>query len=253
MRVARQHVAAAGTLGALIVLSVVVVLVARGDKSAVERTASGVERVTSTTVAAPMPSGHSATSTLGPTVSSTVLEQPLVYRFPIEPSTDASYGRSHHDYPATDIFAACGTPYVAVISGRVDEVTTVDIWNSNEDAGATRGGLSVSIVGVDGVRYYGSHLRSISPAIHVGDDVVAGSALGEVGETGNARGVGCHLHFGISTSCHPGDWEVRRGVIAPATFLDAWKSGRLDSPAADVAAWKKSHLSECRVTGGSGG
>ena len=71
-----------------------------------------------------------------------------------------SYGRSHHDYPATDIFAARGCTVVAPVTGRVDEVSTVDRWSSSTDRGADRGGRFFSIVGDDGVRYYGSHLQT---------------------------------------------------------------------------------------------
>jgi hypothetical protein len=36
----------------------------------------------------------------------------------------------------------------------------------------------------------------------------------------------------------PGDWEIRRGVIAPWPFLDAWKAGKDLSPAKAVAKAK---------------
>ena len=46
---------------------------------------------------------------------------------------------------------------MAVTDGVILEVNRVDTWNPKIDAGATRGGLSVSLLGDDGVRYYGSH------------------------------------------------------------------------------------------------
>ncbi len=108
--------------------------------------------------------------------------------FPIQPANIASYGRSHHDYPAADIFAPCGSTVVAPVAGAISEITTVDTWDPKVDDGATRGGLSVTLIGDDGVRYYGSHLSAIDPAIAVGVRVAVGQPVGLVGNTGNARG-----------------------------------------------------------------
>jgi murein DD-endopeptidase MepM/ murein hydrolase activator NlpD len=99
----------------------------------------------------------------------------------------------------------------------------------------------VSILGDDGVRYYGSHLSKIQSGIAAGVRVKAGQQVGRVGHTGNANGV-CHLHYGISPPCaRTGDWKVRRGVIWPATFLTSWRAGGSKSPVATVAKWKKAH------------
>jgi murein DD-endopeptidase MepM/ murein hydrolase activator NlpD len=159
------------------------------------------------------------------------------YSFPLEPFSSARYGRSHHDYPATDIFAPCGTPVVAVTGGVIQEVSRTDEWSSANDNPAIRGGLSTSLVGDDGVRYYGSHLATVAPGIEPGTRVEKGRQIGTVGDTGNARGSGCHLHFGISPPCGPGDWQVRRGTIYPWPFLDSWRSGAHLSPVDDVKAW----------------
>lgn len=156
--------------------------------------------------------------------------------FPVSPASGARYSRAHHDYPAADVFAPCGSAVVAVIDGRIDEVSTVDPWSSETDNGATRGGRFVSVVGDDGVRYYGSHLADVAPGIRPGVRVSAGRRLGSVGESGNAKGTGCHLHFGISPPSGPGDWEVRRGVVWPWPYLDAWKAGTPKSPAEEVQA-----------------
>ncbi len=107
--------------------------------------------------------------------------------------------------------------------------------------GPANGGLSVSLLGDDGVRYYGSHLSKIQPGIRAGVQVEAGQRLGNVGRTGNANNV-CHLHFGISPPCaRTGDWKVRRGVIWPATYLTAWRNKTNKSPAAKVATWKRAN------------
>jgi peptidoglycan LD-endopeptidase LytH len=155
------------------------------------------------------------------------------YRFPIE-GCAASYSRGHHDYPAADIFAAVGCRFVAPVAGRVDEVTRVDHWNPRSDHGAQRGGLSVSITGGDGVRYYGSHLSSIDSSIRPGTIVAAGRLLGRTGRSGSARYTSPHLHFGISRPTGPGVWWIRRGTVAPQPFLDAWRANLNTSPGGRV-------------------
>ena len=157
------------------------------------------------------------------------------YRFQVT-SCSVSYGSSHHDYPATDIFAAKGCHFVAVVSGTVDEVSYHDTWSSKVNDGATRGGLSVSIVGKDGVRYYGSHLSSIASGIAPGVHVHAGQLLGYVGNTGDARYVATHVHFGVSWPTRAGVWWVRRGMVSPYTYLNSWRAGGNRSPRSAVAA-----------------
>jgi peptidoglycan LD-endopeptidase LytH len=166
--------------------------------------------------------------------------KPTVYDFPVR-SKSVSYGQAHHDYPATDIFAPCGTPVVAPIAGLIAETSRTDDWSVGTNKGAARGGLSVSILGTDGARYYGSHLRSIAAPIHPGRRVLAGQLLGEVGNTGDARGLACHLHFGISPPCGSGEWWIRRGVLSPYRFLKSWQADGNLSPAPRVLAWQADH------------
>ena len=167
-----------------------------------------------------------------------------LYVFPV---TDCAvkYAHSHHDYPATDILAKAGCKFVAPTNGVVDEVNRVDKWSGKTNLGTDRGGLYVSIIGNDGVRYYGSHLRSIPSRIEPGVVVVAGRLLGAIGATGSARGTAPHVHFGISwpTPNNPDTWWVRRGEVFPWKYLDAWKVGKDLSPLKEVAA-KKLKLGE---------
>ncbi len=159
------------------------------------------------------------------------------YLFPIA-GCDANYARAHHDYAATDILTKAGCKFVAPIDGVVDEVNRVDLWKSPPNLGIDRGGLYVSIIGVDGVRYYGSHLRTIPASIQPGVVVKAGRLLGTVGSTGSARGTAPHLHFGISWPTPPDIWWVRRGEVLPWKYLDAWRKGKDLSPVKEVAARK---------------
>jgi murein DD-endopeptidase MepM/ murein hydrolase activator NlpD len=154
-----------------------------------------------------------------------------IYTFPVAGCT-VTYSKYHHDYPASDIFAKKGCAFVSPIAGVVDEVNTVDKWSGKTNLGADRGGLSISILGDDGLRYYGSHLSKIEPNIVPGYKVTTGEKLGEIGSTGSARGTKPHLHFGISYPTEKGIWWVRRGVglekgkTSPWKYLQAWQAGK---------------------------
>ncbi len=150
--------------------------------------------------------------------------------FPVQSDSKVSYGRSHHDYPAADIFCPIGSVFVAVTDGVVDFVSRADVWNSKVNDGATRGGLAVAIIGDDGVRYYGSHLSQVADHIAPGVRVIAGQQLGLTGKSGDARFTDAHLHFGISHPTTPDDWEVRRGEIGPYDYLRAWQRGENATP-----------------------
>lgn len=160
-----------------------------------------------------------------------------VYTFPVA-GCAVNYARAHHDYAATDILTDAGCKFVAPIDGVIDEVNRVDNWSGKSNLGIDRGGLFVSIIGSDGVRYYGSHLRSIPSSIQPGIAVKAGRVLGAVGATGSAKGTHPHLHFGISWPTPADTWWVRRGEVLPWKYLDAWKKGKDLSPVKEVAARK---------------
>lgn len=160
-----------------------------------------------------------------PTSSTTVAPIQLVHVFPLDPPEAGSYSPGGHAYLATDIFAAVGTPFVAVTSGVIQGVSRVDVWDPQVNDGANRSGLYVSLVGDDGVRYYGSHLSEVAAGIAAGVRVEAGQLLGKVGVSGSARDTPPHLHFGISRPTSLDDWEIRRGEVDPIPFLDAWLAG----------------------------
>ncbi|MBW6433547.1 M23 family metallopeptidase [Actinoplanes hulinensis] len=160
------------------------------------------------------------------------------YVFPVR-AKNASYHKTHSGYPATDIFAACGKPFVATTGGVVLEVSRVDKYKKGVPDGPYNGGKFVSILGDDGVRYYGSHLSKVTAGIKKGVRVKAGQSLGKVGKTGNSSGV-CHVHYGISPACKKtGDWKVRRGVVWPASYLTSWRKGGRKSPVKAVATWNR--------------
>lgn len=185
------------------------------------------------------PSAAPATpTTAGPSTAPT--RTGLRHVFPVR-AKNVAYHPTHSGYPGTDIFADCGKPVVAVTDGTILEVSRVDRFDRRGPLGPYNGGLSVSLLGDDGVRYYGSHLRVVAGSVDPGVRVRAGQRLGEVGRTGNANNV-CHLHFGISPPCPGRDgWWIRRGVVWPARYLDSWRRGGNREPAAEVAAWHRRH------------
>ena len=155
------------------------------------------------------------------------------YIFPIQGCT-FTYGRYHHNYPASDILTEVGCLFVAPTAGVIDEVNRKDRFTWKTNLGADRGGLSISLIGDDGVRYYGSHLSYISAKVAPGLHVKAGETIGKVGQSGDAKGLAAHLHFGISWPTPKGIWWVRRGELYPWPFLDAWKAGKDLSPARSI-------------------
>ncbi len=92
-----------------------------------------------------------------------------------------SGGRTHQ---GVDLIGARGLPLVAVVDGFVQQKVN------------RLGGNSVWLSGVDGNKYYYAHLDSWAAA----GSVTAGTVIGTLGDTGNAKYSVPHLHFEI----HPG-------------------------------------------------
>ncbi len=190
------------------------------------------------TVAPTAPSTAPPTTTPAPT---TTVRFVPVYVFPFV-GKRVSYGTTHHDYPAIDVFG-CSAGVVAPTSGMVTEIRTTDPWDPKVNDPATRGGKYVTMIGDDGVRYYFAHLASV--ATSVGARVAPGDALGIMGQTGDARNSACHTHVGISWPCPSTEWQVRRGEIWPPKYLDAWRNGEQLSPAPEVHSTEAAQPSAC--------
>jgi murein DD-endopeptidase MepM/ murein hydrolase activator NlpD len=111
-----------------------------------------------------------------------------------------SAGRIHEGF---DITAACGTELVAVRDGRV--------LQSGYDP--VLYGWFLLIHG-EGERrsYFYAHMPRRG-AVHRGERVWEGEPVGAVGETGNATGTGCHLHFEI---------HVDGVAVNPEALLRRW-------------------------------
>ena len=177
------------------------------------------------------------------TVTDPQLPTTTPYGLPVADVSGAGWSPTHSTYPATDIFLGCGAALVSPVDGTVLEVRRVDSWDPVIDDPATRGGRSVAILGFDGVRYYMAHFDTIEPDLAVGRQVQLGQTLGTMGDTG--RSSACHLHFSISPPCPGEEWSVRRGVVWPYPYLDAWRRGEQLSPAAEVEQWVVDNPTAC--------
>jgi murein DD-endopeptidase MepM/ murein hydrolase activator NlpD len=109
-------------------------------------------------------------------------------------------GRIHEGF---DITAACGTALVAVRNGRVRQRGFDPVLYGN-----------YLLINGEGERrsYFYAHLARPA-AVRRGQRVWEGEPVGRVGETGNAAGTGCHLHFEIHLGGVP---------IDPAPSLRRW-------------------------------
>jgi peptidoglycan LD-endopeptidase LytH len=216
---------------------------------AVAATACSGSKTTPPTSAVPAPATTTttvapATTTTVPTPTSTTRAKNLTPRhaYPIAPEVNSSYQRTHAEYPATDVFADCGTIVRAMADGEVIEARTKNLYDRKVDNPALRGGPSVAVLGDDGVRYYTSHLGDV--LVKAGDVVQAGDPVGTIALTGDSEA--CHTHVGISTTCPGPEWSVRRGVIWPWPYLDAWRKGddKL-SPAPEILNWLSKNPGAC--------
>ncbi|MDX6676166.1 MAG: peptidoglycan LD-endopeptidase LytH, partial [Solirubrobacteraceae bacterium] len=109
-------------------------------------------------------------------------------------------GRTHEGY---DVNAACGTKLVAARGGRIVRADYDPVLYGN----------LIIVRGAHTERdYWYAHLLR-TPRLRVGDRVSTGRRIGSIGATGNARTIGCHLHF-----------EIHRGgrPIDPEPELHAW-------------------------------
>lgn len=111
-----------------------------------------------------------------------------------------SGGRIHEGF---DITAACGEDLVAVRNGRVLRRGFDPVLYGN-----------YLLIHGEGERrsYFYSHLARPA-SVRRGEGVLEGEQVGLVGETGNAAGTGCHLHFEI---------RVRGVAINPEPALRRW-------------------------------
>lgn len=117
-------------------------------------------------------------------------------------------------HQGNDIFAATGTPAVAVCDGTLHRVGTRPVP-----------GNRLWVKCNTGDAFFYGHLSAFASDAHSGARVGAGQVVGFVGSTGDAEQTPPHVHFEV----HPGDAKA----VDPYPFLRAWENRR-DVPA---AAW----------------
>ena len=101
-----------------------------------------------------------------------------------------------------DIFAATGTPVLAATEGIVLQLAETPV-----------GGKVVWVLGPAGHNHYYAHLDRFG-TVSRGERIQAGTLLGYVGNTGNAKTTPPHLHYGV---------YANEGAINPYPLL----TGRL--------------------------
>lgn len=109
-------------------------------------------------------------------------------------------GRRHQ---GIDLFATTGTPVVAISDGTLFRVG----WNRV-------GGWRFWLRDRWGNEFYHAHLSAFAPAAKEGAAVKAGTVIGFVGNTGDAKTTPPHVHFEI----HPGGGDP----IPPFSYVSAW-------------------------------
>ncbi len=93
------------------------------------------------------------------------------------------FSRGHE---GQDVFAPRGTPVRSATPGLVYRIDDLSL-----------GGLSVTIVGGAGRRYFYTHFDAVPESLREGQRVEVGTVLGFVGTSGNAAGTPPHLHLGV--------------------------------------------------------
>jgi murein DD-endopeptidase MepM/ murein hydrolase activator NlpD len=137
------------------------------------------------------------------------------YAFPVagEHNFTDTFGAPRSDVPVhigNDVFAAFGTPVVAVADGRIYRVGTLKIAGNRLWLRDHRGN-----------RYFYAHLSDFAAAAFNGADVHAGEVIGFVGNTGDAEPTPPHLHFEV----HMPDGQV----VGPFPYLQKWDASGVSS------------------------
>ena len=103
-------------------------------------------------------------------------------------------GRPHE---GQDLFAPRGTPVRSATPGLVYRIDDLSL-----------GGLSVTIVGGGGRRYFYTHFDAVPGDLREGQPVDVDTVIGFVGTSGNAAGTPPHLHLGVyvGTEDNPCAW-----------------------------------------------
>jgi murein DD-endopeptidase MepM/ murein hydrolase activator NlpD len=114
--------------------------------------------------------------------------------------TSRAGGQTHQ---GIDLFAATGTPIVAPSDGILFRVGSNPV-----------GGWRFWLRDRWGNEFYFAHLSAFAPAAHEGANVRAGTVIGFVGNSGDAKTAPPHVHFEV----HPNGG----GPVPPFPFVSVW-------------------------------
>lgn len=154
----------------------VVMLVLAGCIAATDRPRSGVS----------VPLGAEAQAAADTSGSSLRLLMPVDGLRTVDIGNNFGAPRGGRWHEGLDLFAARGTPVRPAASGR--------LWLVGE---TPLGGLSVTVDGDDGLRYFYTHLDAVPAGLAAGQRVNVSDVIGFVGNSGNAAGGPTHLHFAV--------------------------------------------------------
>ena len=162
-------------------------------------------------------------------------DESSMYVFPFS-RVPVTYPKDHLHYPAVDV-EGCYARILAPTAGFISQLHRLDKWTPENDSPGTRGGLTITVQGDDGVRYFFSHLGRIK--VLKNQRVAAGDWIGVMGSSGNARVTRCHTHFGMSRVCPLAEVYLLQGEIWPQKYLNAWKQGQQLSPRIEIRKLEK--------------
>jgi len=157
-------------------------------------------------------------------------DEPPIYVFPFS-RVPVQYPNDHLHYPAVDV-EGCYARILAPTAGFISQLHRLDKWTPEKDSPGTRGGLTITVQGDDGIRYFFSHLGRIK--VLKNQRVSAGDWIGVMGSSGNARVTRCHTHFGMSRVCPLAE-----------VYLNAWKQGQQLSPRKEIRKLEKNDPLGC--------
>jgi murein DD-endopeptidase MepM/ murein hydrolase activator NlpD len=164
-----------------------------------------------------------------------------MYVFPFS-RVPVTYPKDHLNYPAVDV-EGCYARVLAPTAGFISQLHRLDKWTPENDSPGTRGGLTITVQGDDGVRYFFSHLGRIK--VLKNQRVAAGDWIGVMGSSGNARVTRCHTHMGMSRVCPLAEVYLLQGEIWPQKYLDAWRKGQQLSPRKEIVKLAKTDPLGC--------
>lgn len=168
-------------------------------------------------------------------------DEPPVYVFPFS-RVPVHFPKDHVGYPAADV-EGCYSQVLAPTAGVISQLHRRDKWTPENDSPGTRGGLTITLQGDDGVRYFFSHLGRIKVLLN--QRVAPGDWIGVTGSSGNARITRCHTHFGISRVCQLAEVYLLQGEIWPQKYLEAWRKGQQLSPRKEIRKLEKNDPLGC--------